>query len=128
MSDLMIASAPSEYKEALEICPLPNKSGLMFFYGGASVETELSWRNVMNIWNLKSADRGKGHASALMDYVTKYADEMGFTLTLNAYASGGEDGLNQKQLMDFYKRKGFVFAAYKFGAAHGVRKPKIINQ
>lgn len=64
--------------------------------------------NIASIQSLAPAERS-GSASALMATAVKIADETGVTLRLSAIPYGTTAGkLNRRQLIAWYKRKGFV--------------------
>lgn len=57
--------------------------------------------------NMFSRTRRKGHATALMQKVVDYADEQHLTLMLVAQRHSITTGLNDEQLVEFYKKFGF---------------------
>lgn len=54
--------------------------------------------------------RGLGHGSGLMKLVVEYADSENLELVLQvrAYSTVGKDVLSNEQLIEFYKKFGFV--------------------
>ena len=87
--------------------PIDNKS---FVYGDkASLEFnrfDKKDRNEVSIESIMSLDKGKGAGKAVMKDITDAADAIGVKLTLDAKPFGRE-GLDKKQLIDFYKKNGF---------------------
>jgi hypothetical protein len=58
-----------------------------------------------------SAVKGQGHATRLLNDVIDYADKNGLTIASAAQPYGDEEGaLSFTQLINFYKKFGFVFA------------------
>ena len=58
--------------------------------------------------NLFVQQRGKGHGSALLAEITRYADERGLTLWLEVQRYGApRDGLDNSQLVRLYEKHGF---------------------
>jgi hypothetical protein len=55
---------------------------------------------------LRSFNKGSGRASKELKRIIKDADDTGVTLRLQAIPIG-DDGLNQKQLVKWYRRHGF---------------------
>lgn len=87
--------------------PINNKS---FVYGDkASLEFnrfDKGDKNEVSLEGITSLDKGKGLGKEAMTDITKSADELGTTLTLDAKPFGKE-GLGKKELIDFYKKNGF---------------------
>jgi hypothetical protein len=87
--------------------PIDNKS---FVYGDkASLEFnrfDKGDKNEVSLEGITSLDKGKGLGKEAMTDITKSADELGTTLTLDAKPFGKE-GLGKKELIDFYKKNGF---------------------
>lgn len=87
---------------------IDNKS---FIYGDkASLELsrfDKGDRNEIAIQSISTFDKGKGVGKQVMKDITDTADELGVTLTLDAKPFGNE-GLSKEQLINFYKKNGFV--------------------
>ena len=87
--------------------PIDNKS---FVYGDkASLEFnrfDKGDKNEVSLEGITSLDKGKGLGKEAMTDITKSADELGTTLTLDAKPFGRE-GLGKKELIEFYKKNGF---------------------
>ena len=87
--------------------PIDNKS---FIYGDkASLEFnrfDKGDKNEVSLEGISSLDKGRGLGKEAMTDITKSADELGTTLTLDAKPFGRE-GLGKKELIDFYKKNGF---------------------
>lgn len=87
--------------------PIDNKS---FIYGNkASLEFnrfDKGDKNEISLEGITSLDKGKGLGKEAMVDITKSADELGTTLTLDAKPFGRE-GLGKKELINFYKKNGF---------------------
>lgn len=58
--------------------------------------------------NLESTDRMKGHATALLDDIVRFADASGLTVYLQSMAYGEEPRIPDLQLVSLYERFGFV--------------------
>lgn len=58
--------------------------------------------------DLYSREPRKGHATAVMKKAVEFADERGVTLYLQAKRYGYSRGLDNKQLVSFYEKFGFV--------------------
>ena len=61
--------------------------------------------------NLYSKEKGKGHATALLEKVTRYIDEQGYCIVyLEARKYGPENtkALNDEQLIELYTKFGFT--------------------
>jgi hypothetical protein len=88
--------------------PINNKE---FIYGDkASLEFsrfDKGDRNEIAIQSISTFDKGKGVGKQVMKDITDTADELGVTLTLDAKPFGNE-GLSKEQLINFYKKNGFV--------------------
>lgn len=56
---------------------------------------------------IQSTERGKGHATDVLNDVLRWADERGIAMKLVAHAIG-DDGLPQAELVKFYEKFGFV--------------------
>lgn len=56
---------------------------------------------------LNFGDRGKGHASALLDRLLRLADKHGVEIVGTAKPFGRVRGLNKTQLLSWYRRHGF---------------------
>jgi hypothetical protein len=63
-------------------------------------------KNEISLEGISSLDKGKGLGKEVMSVITKSADELGTTITLQAKPFG-KDGLGKKELIDFYKKNGF---------------------
>jgi hypothetical protein len=87
----------------------------------------LDGQNYATLYGLRSNERRKGYASKVMDYVCNIADMYNIELSLSAWAddfdSNPPDLLTQDELVDFYKRKGFVFDENICKGRRGVRLP-----
>lgn len=87
----------------------------------------LDGQNYATLYGLRSNERRKGYASKVMDYVCNVADMYNIELELSAWAddfdSNPPDLLTQDELVDFYKRKGFVFDENICKGRRGVRVP-----
>jgi hypothetical protein len=87
--------------------PIDNKS---FVYGDkASLEFnrfDKGDKNEVSLEGITSLDKGKGLGKEAMTDITKSADELGTTITLDAKPFGRE-GLGKKELIEFYKKNGF---------------------
>ena len=55
-----------------------------------------------------SVEKGKGHATGLMNSLTEFADLSGMRLTTQAEPDGDEPRLSDNQLIAFYEKFGFV--------------------
>ena len=84
---------------------------------GATVIATQTGENEMSLTGLRSENKNKGEASELLDKIIAIADKMGYVIKLGAFAEKG--GLTQEELINFYKKKGFVF-----NGRSGERKPK----
>jgi GNAT superfamily N-acetyltransferase len=85
---------------------------------GATVIATQIGENEMSLRGLRSENKNKGEASELLDKIITIADKMGYVIKLGAFAEEG--GLTQEELINFYKKKGFVF-----NGRNGERKPNI---
>jgi len=84
---------------------------------GATVIATQTGENEMSLTGLISENKNKGEASELLDKIITIADKMRYVIKLGAFAEEG--GLTQEELINFYKKKGFVF-----NGRNGERKPK----
>jgi hypothetical protein len=99
-------------------------------FGSVYYQGRDSGNNSATLYCLTSEDKKKGHASKIMDYVCEIADMFNIELDLvagdeknNTYHYTDEqrnDMLSREELIEFYKRKGFVF---KDGQPKGIRTP-----
>ena len=100
-------------------------------YKGASVEImkiyyegfTASW-NSATIYDLISEEKRKGYASKVIDHVCKIADVYNIELSLfvrpaEDFDNYPPDFLTHEQLVNFYKRKGFVFDSE---SSYGIQK------
>lgn len=78
-----------------------------------------SGENIISINNLISRNIGKGNCSSFIDELVGLADKYGFILTLRAGKPPGMDGLETHDLIEFYRRHGFVPMSQKYG--YGIR-------
>lgn len=62
-----------------------------------------------SLGDVYSADKGKGHATQMLNEVIRYADEKKLTIVSAAEPYGEEPRLNLPQLIRFYEKFGFVF-------------------
>jgi hypothetical protein len=85
---------------------------------GATVIATQTGENEMSLRGLRSENKNKGEASELLDKIIVIADKNRYTIKLGAFAEKG--GLTQEELINFYKKKGFVF-----NGRNGERKPNI---
>ena len=85
---------------------------------GSTVIATQTGENEMSLSGLRSENKNKGEASELLDKIITIADKMGYVIKLGAFAEEG--GLTQEELINFYKKKGFVFQGVM-----GKRKPNI---
>lgn len=88
--------------------PIDNRS---FIYGDKAFlefsRFDKGDRNEIAIQSISTFDKGKGVGKQVMKDITDTADELGVTLTLDAKPFGNE-GLSKEQLINFYKKNGFV--------------------
>ncbi len=85
---------------------------------GSSVIVKKTDDNEISLSGLRSKNKNKGEASELLDKIIVIADKNRYTIKLGAFAEKG--GLTQEELINFYKKKGFVFQGVM-----GKRKPNI---
>ncbi len=92
----------------IQVNPINNKS---FIYGDkASLEFnrfDKGDRNEISLEGISSLNKGKGLGKESMNDITKSADELGITITLDAKPFG-RDGLGKESLINFYKKNGFI--------------------
>lgn len=79
--------------------------------------------NFIFLSSLKSYDRQKGHATALLTMVTEFADDELLDIKIYVRPYGKRPGLNQSQLVNFYKKFGFEFDDLNRIPISMVRKP-----
>lgn len=58
--------------------------------------------------NLYAIDRGKGHASGLIERVCDIADQNNYLVRLEARQYSDPHGLTTHELIEFYSRHGFI--------------------
>lgn len=81
---------------------------LTFKSDSASAQLVMISSEYAKILAVRSEDRGRGHANALMQKIVEYADDNNLTLTLTVRAYGGPRGiLSNKELESFYGKFGF---------------------
>lgn len=96
----------------------------LFMYKGASLRLTPMSEDVYALSSLISLDRGKGHATAVMERVAEYADDKNITLRLVVQRFGKpRDGLDNRQLQAFYECFGFVVEGDQRPPFHMVRVP-----
>ena len=83
------------------------KNTLTFRHGSTSALLLIYEVGPSLVTTLYSNDPGKGHAKAVMQEIVDYADERGLSLALSARQFNNERGLNNDQLILFYKKFGF---------------------
>lgn len=67
----------------------------------------------------------QGHGGRLFQQVLDDADREGVTLLLTAYGSDNKrDGLTHEQLIDFYKRRGFILYDENDNPRNFIRHPR----
>ncbi len=98
---------------------------ITFKHNSSSVDLVL-WGGVKRatISSLKSEEQRKGHASQLMGIITSYADKHHLTLILEVSSYG--TGLDDNQLVSFYRNHGFETVGDKTRKPMMEREPKII--
>lgn len=70
--------------------------------------------------SIMTIDKGRGDASRVLHKICDIADEFGITIKISPKPFGTGDILTKKQLIDWYKRFGFV----KDGVEDMKRQPK----
>lgn len=86
-----------------------NKRTLYFSHEQASARLHYLGDDTYALSNLWSETRGRGHASAVMRQITRYADHRMLTIKVIAqpYGHPHETALSRKDLEAFYERYGF---------------------
>lgn len=74
----------------------------------------------MILQSIMTIDKGRGDASRVLRKICDIADEFGVTIKITPKPFGTGNILTKKQLVDWYKRFGFV----KFGYEDMKRNPK----
>jgi hypothetical protein len=81
----------------------------VFKYESADAVLVINEENrVAAVTNVFSRIHKQGHATGLMKLIVEYADAESMDLRLRAQQYGSATGLNNKQLVDFYKKFGFA--------------------
>lgn len=100
---------------------------IVFKYKSASCELVV-WEDEEGLASLSevhSTVKGEGHATHLLNEVISYADANGLTIASAAKPYGDEPGsLTHPQLINFYKKFGFVFQGEDPEYMFMERKPK----
>lgn len=87
--------------------------------GNALVELQMHGNDGMHLSSIRTLQPNSGESSKALKAVTDMADAQGMPITLYAQPYGNS-GLKKKQLIEWYKRNGFVSE----GGDYMVRKPK----
>ena len=80
----------------------------------------------ITVYNLRNFKMGNGHGSAILNLICEIADRFNLNLELTCCASC-DSNLKQKELLDFYKRRGFVFKNELEECAYGERYAKPVK-
>lgn len=89
---------------------MTNFSTMWFKNGIAAVKLAHMHDDRVMLSNLFSRIPGKGHGTDVMKKAVEYADQNGLTIVLvvGRYAYPDGRGLDNKQLVEFYKKFGFT--------------------
>ncbi len=80
-----------------------------FQYGSATATLSQVDDYLYLLHSVFSRERGKGHATALMQDIALFADDAEATIFLTVQQFGNpRDALNNKELVKFYSKFGFV--------------------
>lgn len=81
----------------------------IFKYKSASAKLYIYGDDTAYLSNVRSENRGRGHAAGLLEDICKFADKYGVVLTLMVKANGRPPSvMTNKHLEEFYGRYGFV--------------------
>tara|TARA_R110000868_G_scaffold67865_4_gene200983 strand:- start:6811 stop:7458 length:648 start_codon:yes stop_codon:yes gene_type:complete len=91
--------------------------------GNALVELKMHGSDEMHLTSIRTLQPNSGESSKALKAVTDMADANGLPITLYAepYGNWGYTGLKKKQLIEWYKRNGFIL---EDGDDYMIRKPK----
>jgi len=80
-----------------------------FKYAEASAELSITGNGMARLRGVYSKVKGKGHGSALMREITKYADEhrLRLVLVVQRFGYPHKSAMSNEQLIEFYKKFGF---------------------
>lgn len=76
--------------------------------GVLEIELDSKAADRVYVHHFKSIYPGEGNARLAMEVLTRLADEMGVRLALYPFAEFGPKYLTQEELVDWYKRLGFL--------------------
>jgi GNAT superfamily N-acetyltransferase len=127
MQRLNCPSMPSLFGRLIKIVggEMINDSVVKFKYELASAELAIMDDKTARLRSVYSVVRRMGHATELMIQITEYADEHGLCVYLvpQRYGRAGRGALNNDQLIDFYKKFGFMVVPDKKHFTMMYRKP-----
>lgn len=87
---------------------MPAVEVLILTHKSASLNLALWEPTRASFADVYATERNQGHATNLLNELTRFADDRGMTLVTGAQAYGDEPRLSTPQLVEFYKKFGFV--------------------
>jgi len=93
--------------ERIWVHHLPATGKVLPEHGPVGFEVKPGFKGRVRLSCIRSPEKGKGHASAALDWLCKLADEYGVEIEGHIEPVGDKPRLNVNQLRAWYKRHGF---------------------
>lgn len=99
------SNAKLKFTEGLERNPLDGKQ---FIKDGVLVELEALNYDVVLLKYIRSLDQKEGSGTRVLNELKELADHFSVKIKLFPKPLGGDDGINEEQLISWYSKHGFV--------------------